>query len=700
MEEDQRAPGSVENFRAVFSPFSDLDTEISGPCGWPLVLPEDGRYTWWVEGPDRMSVPRVMYHQGKAEPPCEPRSIVVPVVAAGKVRLAGEAPIHQSSSFRLLQAPHAATRRSSDLELCGRGLLMPVGRIVGAIFGLESGEYEGLSRPVRLLEGETIAVNPTPPDAARTHLYVLAEIAAAGLPTDDASISLDTGEGGIKKADLVVRNRSHVHAFWYDLQSKVGTVTLASSRVWAPAAEIRLRPGKVEHVVLEMRKLPVLTVDMHLPEELLEEEKVLTVRAEGSGAIRSLDVESGVQSVVLEDLPTQSLKVTLDVGPWSFSETADLRLGEDSRVTFEPAAIRVHGTVFSGKRPVQASLRFKASESVESEWLEVMTEKDGAYDVHLFREGILIVLVSLEGVDWSRPTRISLLGVDDVEHDFMLPDHQVEVRVVDAQAGNPVEAAKIGAHAEEVLTRRRWSTGGTTDADGLLLLPPMDVGTLSMIITAAGYEQTTYETEILEGSERQTVEVFLEPITDALQIRVVDSSGRAVGGAIAALYATLDDHLDWWSGTSDSNGVLRTPQGRGGYLAIKASGRGALLMLLDAVDEPQELEVSLWPPCSPLEIRIVTPDRQPVPGAMVDLWIDGMKVGSRLARWLARTQPRADDNGLWMAREMPTAPIGILAWNPQSVDRSALQSGLLDHRRKLIEPPWPAALIEVPAIYH
>ena len=82
---------------------------------------------------------------------------------------------------------------------------------------------------------------------------------------------------------------------------------------------------------------------------------------------------------------------------------------------------------------------------------------------------------------------------------------RADVRVLDSN-GNPVKGAyvKLESTRSDGFFCESW---GTTDADGVIVLPPIHMGTLKMIVKAKGYK--TEKIEVLASNLNDPVRVTL-----------------------------------------------------------------------------------------------------------------------------------------------------------------------------------------------
>jgi hypothetical protein len=249
----------------------DRTVEYVFPSGlW--FQPPPGPYLYWLEGEGKVSpYPGLMNYSGRVPGPGMMLQAVV--TDAGRVTLSAGFTKAPHLVMRLLRgedhfvgsAPKLEFSRRVPTTEVGEGLVMPVGRVLAAIWDETEQRYSALSRPFFVDKGRTV---PAPLEAApqrRAHLVALVERAKWAQKVDDyrgLRIELVQADRSIEP-DVVVQMAERVYVIWYGLAP--GSALLGGSTVKEQLAPqtLNLRSETIERVVVKMRERPLLPWEQH-----------------------------------------------------------------------------------------------------------------------------------------------------------------------------------------------------------------------------------------------------------------------------------------------------------------------------------------------------------------------------------------------------------------------------------------------------
>jgi hypothetical protein len=678
-------PAEPNGFEVHLVPFADATRELTWPAGtW--FLPEPGRYQWWMEGP--WAISRASIVNVGSEPGTAGHGAVIPVGPASRVRLGAGAAQAERGSLRLIDLATGFTRRVAGLAAARRGVLMPTGETVAAWFDEDRAIYTALARPLRVGQGMTHDVMPRPPRAPAADLIVRLERAMAS-PDPSApapAITLRRGEASPVAPMFVSHSGARAFGFFYALDAGDVEVVVESAIEWAPAISLRLHPGCLEHVQLPLSPLPSLAVRLVLPEELSRETVHLSVRESGRNApvLRNVEVEPDTGVVLIENLPRHRLKVVLQAGTWAFTEEVDLGDGKDEEVTFQPRPFTIRGIVRQGGREIVARVGLGAS---PGRWAETVSSDDGSYSLACFKP---VMTAMVAPASSGSPTYLLLpRPIDrDAEYDFDLPGNAVRVLITSRGDGAPIPGAEVGFDLATPLGSG-LSLRVATDDEGVARLPPLEPGLLSVRAEASGFRPTDTTLEIPSDLAERDIEIGLEPVGDCSEVALVGSDGRPLADAQAVVVADADG-FPIWNARSDSSGILAIPSTLTGLLAVRHTRAAPWLGLLPPEGSGRPATLTLPSPAPPLTIRVVGAGGEPVPRAMLRVFLDGARLGRFLARWLfPDAGAQGDDTGSWRTSRPPAASLAVLAWVSSPGLDEAVQAGTLDHRAVAIPFPWP-----------
>jgi 5-hydroxyisourate hydrolase-like protein (transthyretin family) len=246
--------------------------------------------------------------------------------------------------------------------------------------------------------------------------------------------------------------------------------------------------------------------------------------------------------------------------------------------------------------------------------------------------------------------------------DFHLPDNRFTVKVVDRKTGRGVAGAEVeieSSFGEELSSV--ISTGDRTGGEGLLDLPPMNVGRLQLRVQAARYQEATSTLDISERDRGRPIRIELDRLPSGEEIAIELADGRPAAGAEAALFrSTTDSSLPWWQASADQEGRLELPRERAGsLLLIRNPAAGAVAIDALAIGERLRL-----PPRAP-DLAITVQDRagNPAPTTALALRLGGVEVAGRALSFLVGNPlPATDGFGVFRAAGLPAVRLEVLAW--------------------------------------
>lgn len=256
-----------EQFTFHLDSFNRSERPITFTCGTPFSLPQ-GSFFAWVEGPNLISNRMILHGPGNNRGGPSHRVLQVEVGPAGGALVAASnlEGLPESAHVRFLST--SAHRHDGYLSLefariCSQevaitGVQMPIGMAVVAIFDPLERKYLGLSRPAKIVMGQTTKLYPSAPDGGQSHLIVRLERSeppSEGSGDDVEILVVSSDQGNVIPPDLVVPARDRIYAVWYDLDPGEATVTTRSEGFTLPNLKIELRSGEISDAAsrLEMQ---------------------------------------------------------------------------------------------------------------------------------------------------------------------------------------------------------------------------------------------------------------------------------------------------------------------------------------------------------------------------------------------------------------------------------------------------------------
>jgi len=675
-------------------PESDPGVERTAPAGeWFLPPGESGRFRIWLEGPGLISRRHWVFNWTRLTAgELEPKPVRVPVGPAALVRIAESVELTGTETVRLLQLESGFARRISR-ENSRSAVQMPPGQVVACLFDETEGRYDAISLPTAMPAGRLSTVAPIrrPPPLADVLVHFVRPLRED--PSTEATVRLRNQTGDVITPEALGGDSTNLYAFYYGVRWKSAQLEFASEQFFAPETDLTFANGGVTYARIPLIEKPSLRVTLLLPPGLKGARR-LVVEDHGEAAA-SKDLSTDELEVIFHHLPAQRLLVRLYAGIWEFREEVDLSAGADREVLFQPSAYHVHGRVYVGDEPTEATVEFLAS-GIDT-WAPTTTDSEGRYQIDLFAD-----------TDTARVTpavsdtpSTELLDIDlrsDTEIDFHLGAAMLEVEVTSSDTGLPIQEALVTAGG--VVGQRkgyRSSLGTTTDDEGIARLGPLRPSSLVVRISKKGWATHTERLEVGEDSPAR-LRVALEPETDVRVLRVTLQNGQPAAGVRAAVFQSLAGGLAWQD-LGDGEGLVRIPRRACCVATLLHDAGGLTFVPLESQNGDDETAVRMLPGAEPLRVAAVATDGSPVPWARIRVWIDGQIVGNEVFGMLFRTPLAANWEGVWAISGLAPVPIEVVCWrsNGSATLNEQGQAGLLDGQRRRFAYPWPD-LIRIPVI--
>ncbi len=172
----------------------------------------------------------------------------------------------------------------------------------------------------------------------------------------------------------------------------------------------------------------------------------------------------------------------------------------------------------------------RATIRLEGPWREVNSDANGNYTVTGLNEGThtLVAASYAHSSSVSQTAEAGATGVNFVLKDFA----RIEGRVVSAQTSQPITAFRvrtIGQSGQRYYVRDEFIS--VRDADGRFTLTNVEDGATALEVRAEDYSDTSFPlSRIVGGESRKDILVRMEAGV-VVAGRVVDSTGKGVGGA-------------------------------------------------------------------------------------------------------------------------------------------------------------------------
>jgi hypothetical protein len=709
-----------EGLEAHLTPVDDPNVERIYPAGsW--FQPPPGRYRVWLEGDWRMSPYSMLL--GYAGESSRASGVMgpIPIGGAGRVVLPSSWNSTSDQSLELLHAgdylegefPRWEISRRTPAGKVGKGLLMPAGTAIGAIWDRRRRMYVAVSRPFQVREGKTVEVALERPQGLAD---LVVQLRRGDTPSTVADRDVDVTlkrEARALPPDLKVLTADRVYAVWYDVEPGPAELHAESLEEYVTRQSLHLMAGQIERVACDLEPRPALDVELDLPQPLRAGKLALELRTLPAGEVVAHQaVPPDVDSIHFDRLPLELLEIVLGTDLGTFTQQVDLRSGGDGFVVLKPDLISVRGTVYRGKEGHRAKLTFT---TVAHEAKEVQAGDDGAYEV-VGLQPIRSVSVALEDSEEAPYVDVFWTAIArDRELDFHLPDVDFTARVLDATTGmgiqqaavtirNTFEVADEGPDLNQVGKdtehERVISQSVVADETGVARLPPLRQGKVEIGASAEGYEELLkpVEAEVLDQSTAQEFIVRLQPIGSTESLRLRLPGGGPAAGAEVLLVDSLATGNALISAQADAEGRVDLPRNRAGSVVLIRHPQTAFLVREWLPHDGEDEVVADLPQAAGLPLLVAVKDasgERPDPQAGVALWVYGWRLGGFTLGWLTRTRPMADFNGFWTVTNLPPVPVEILVWGLRQRDEAA--AGNLDSQAVGVAYPWPEPL-EIRAI--
>jgi hypothetical protein len=654
-------------------------------CNVPCPLP-DSSARLWVEQPPSITP---FLWRAAGDPRRSPTVVSLPLVDAGTItaRRPRTPPgdvmfVHVASPVVGGPLQRSFERNVPDREAAA-GVPFPVGPAVAAATDRRTHTVTVLSRPIPVIAGKSAHAELLAPKSGSD---VFAILERSNDAAGSATPLLTVGERKVNP-DVLIDGPDRMVAIWYGVVGSAAALSVTSARLYVVSRELPLNVRGVTNVSAVLKVRPELTVRVKVTGREIPEMKV-TLQPSGSQVVTAREAVRPNEPHTFREIEPLTFDVALELGDWRMVKTADLTSGESAAVAFTLEPIHVTGTVFSGARPVQATVGFRG----DGKWAEFESDDRGEYHATLWRAQRYLVRVRAADDEPARePLSDSVKIESDRTLDFHLPDGRIAVKVVDAESHAGIAKAKVAVSSrwiDDVEGRKSTTTPVAVDADGLALLPPSRSGTLEIFAGAPGYLDHAPLVVPIDAGDSRTIELALQPQgAGAMLTLSLPGGAPAAGAEVEADRITGATRL---VGTADAAGQLLVP-------AAPASGLLLVRHPLAATelhpwsDSPEPQHWTLSSPAEPLVVRAETltgghPDYgYPIP---ITLWLGGVKLSpsaTAFATWFLAT---TDNDGLWTARNLPRAAIRIVAGRtggrtgPEPTDVLAQEVGY----------PWPATV--------
>jgi hypothetical protein len=681
-------------FTVHLVPASRPELEIVEPAGAWFLPPEKDAYRWWIEGNGQISASGLIIFDfrtaGTADRGTPAGS---PVKPAGTVSLDPGAPLAEGIALQLLDLDSGFARRAVG-EAASRGVLMPAGRIVAALFDQAANEYSAVARPLVVAAGATVAVAPRPPSSPATDLVVRATIADRQVIAKGEAPALTAAlpDGTRRPPDAVGMDDTNIHGFWYAVVARSVTVELSSKAYAAEPLQVSLPSGGVRSAVVRFRKLPTATVVLDLPSEFPREHAAMEVWRRGE-VIRERPVGPRQDKLVLEALPAERLDLVLSSPPWRPREEFDLSDGQDRATVFRVEPIRIRGRVPVCGGGEGARLRFQNGQDV---WAEFSTDPAGKFEFVAFQP-LMMFEIAQPGRAGALPQILSEPIVSDREWNVSFPCNDYRVEVRDAETGESVPGAAVNVHNKAVdpaagSSARRFQA----DANGKVRLPVLRAGTLTLRVEAEHYRKYRSDFDIPDRADDRTIDVRLQRDRAWGRVSVLLPDGRpAVGAAVAAM--SLPSEAIVWEGTCGDDGSAELTLAPGAtHLAVRHPAAGFSLTSWPTAGPSDPIVVQLSPQRA-LMVDTSGPGEPALNGTRIALWVGGVRLVGLPLAWLTQSNPGIDSTGVWRPCCVPASEIELLAWLPSRDLDARARSGSLDYLRTVVAPGSGPTVTVVPA---
>jgi hypothetical protein len=246
-------------FTAHLTGYDDPKVDFAFPSGlW--FQPPGGRYRVWVEGEWQISPFTYVVRYSPQRFQGSGQIAVAAVGDAGRVVLPSGVAERPNLFLRLLHAgshmEEGYTRwelsRRATIREAGKGLLMPVGPAIGALWDEDAQQYTALSHPFEVQARQTVEI-PLEQPSGVAHLVVQLQRPNLAVSAEDADVKMELICKSRKLApDLEVRLADRAYAVWYGLAAGPAELRAETRDALLRPQQLSLTQGKIERVFAKM----------------------------------------------------------------------------------------------------------------------------------------------------------------------------------------------------------------------------------------------------------------------------------------------------------------------------------------------------------------------------------------------------------------------------------------------------------------
>ncbi len=555
--------------------------------------------------------------------------------------------------------------------------IVPVGETTRPVLFDRAGDVTRFSAPLLVAPGAATTVKLHAETAASALAFLTFP---AEMPVTDFSVEL-VGESP-RAPSVVFQGSGQAVALWSGISDRRASVNAQSKELLLEPQAIVLRAGRVTTLRAALSPRPKITVAVEIDEEsrtLLDVHEMRIAVTGSNGALLEEAVLNAPFVTTIDELPADVIRVVLSVGKMKFQRRADLRSAREADVRFPLVPIVVSGTVYLGRNPVEAELRFMR-EGVAP----VKTDVSGRYEITLWEPGPVVVEITLlderDSLPFSELKRVE----ESQEIDFRIPIAQARFDVTDSASGRPVEGARLVLKNtwQEPGGRRSANHRAQSDKAGHVQTPRLRSGSLEVRVEADGYRVRESLVFPIDDATNATFPIALEPLGHASPVKISLPGGPPA--ARAAVWLVTAGGQVVFSGTADLNGSIDVPEGQAtDLLLVSHPGAGATAVPWSGALTETGLRLS--PKGPPFSAHVVRSDGASARAGSVYVWIGGLRLGGTALALLTGTSPATQASGLWEVGNLPAAPLTILI---TTAPPDRVNAGLYDSLATTISFPW------------
>lgn len=687
------------------------------PAG-AVFVPPSGRWRYWLQGEWSMTPSSLLVVSPRGGGWRGVSPTTLPVAPAGRVTVPDAVGADRNLDLWLLYAGNVPgwwrqeLSRRRPISEAREGILMPAGPVVVALWDRRRERYAALGDELEVVAGRTVSA-PLSSSPGEGAVLLYASLARGASP--EALTGLEptlSREGRELRPAFTVTTNWGMYRGWRGVEPGPALLSAGNELLYLDSRSIELVGGEVIGIEEALAARPLLEVTLSLPPLLREKPLTLEVRRlPGREPLARAELPRDAGRFRFQDgLVNAPLEVELATHVGPYRRQVDLTAGGEAFLALEPELIEVHGTVrLDGERHAAAV----AFQTVSGQRATAEAEEDGEYRV-IALQPLTWVEVRLAGMEQEPWRDFYMPPIDRSKAlDFDLPNAEMTVRVIDAVTGEGIGGASVGVRNEHwpsdelaaaADARGRGTVIATShraDERGQVRLPPPRPGKLDVYASAPGYRvpDEPLRLEVADPPPDRTVEVRLEPIDDAVSIRLSLPDGSPAAGARVARVDSLAFATTYFSDHADAQGIVKVPmEPADGLLLLKHPAAAFGIVEWRAQRNRQDDEW-IFPPAAdqPLTVRALDPaGEEPVARAEISLWVGDTKLSGRAMAWLLDADGVTDRHGFWRVQGLPRSPLRVLARSRHL--REEAQAGRLDSLAAEIPFPWPAQ-VEVHTIH-